>query len=69
MNSSRASNLKYEITSILASSLFPSSHHVYVTLWVTPPCPTLSADTEPLRQHQRLPFLHCAHCDETKSAL
>ena len=25
----------------------PSTHHVYNTLWVLSPCPTLSADTEP----------------------
>ena len=42
------------------STAKPSSHHVHVTLWVTPPtsfCPTLSADAEPVRK-----------CDVTKSA-
>ena len=42
----------------------PSCHHVYVTLWVTPPtspCPTLSADAEPARKCTEIIFsAHCA---------
>ena len=40
----------------------PSSHHVHVTLWVTPPtspCPTLSANAEPARVVRR-DYLFCA---------
>ena len=42
----------------------PSSHHVHVTVRVTPPtslCPTLSADAEPARKCTEIIFsAHCA---------
>ena len=42
----------------------PSSHHVHVTVRVTPPtslCPTLSADAEPARKCTETIFsAHCA---------
>ena len=44
----------------------PSSHHVHSTLRVIPPtspCPTLSADAEPVRKRTE------TNCDVTKSVL
>ena len=43
----------------------PSSHHVHVSLWVTPPtspCPTISADAEPVHKYS-------VQYDVSKSAL
>ena len=48
----------------------PSSHHMHVTLWVTPPtspCPTLSADAEPGGKHMETTF--AVQCDVTKISL
>ena len=49
----------------------PSSHHVHVPLWVTPPispCPTISANAELCTQRAKTIFSD-AQYDVTKSAL
>ena len=41
-----------------------SSHHMHVTLWVTPPtspCPTLSADAEPAHVARSDYLFHAVH--------